>query len=146
MKNATSPVVTMGNSSPAHIVISVIDGEAYDLFTNRIRQDLLPHDIQIQMMDWPHGWSYYEGDGRWIELPAQSSSRRQGFLSNRIYRARPAPKVTEHVLWWAAGDAAGRQKAAYDTHKITIHHTGDTLPYEVFTSPSGATITVEKAE
>ena len=129
-----------------HIIVSAIDGETYDLTKNRIQLDLLPADVQEAMMSWPHGWLFYDEGGLWFELPARSSSRRQGFLSSRIYRARPAPKVTEHVLWWEPMRDFTTARWDEHTHKITIRHTGDTLPYEVFTAPSGATITVEKAE
>jgi len=130
-----------------NIITSAFDGETYDLTKNSIRWDLLPVDVQEAIMSWPHGWSRYEGDGRWVELPAQPSSRRQGFLSSRIYRARPAPKVTEHVLCWRLGDAAaGSVREERDTHKITIHHIGNTLPFGTYPGPDGATITMEEAK
>lgn len=132
----TEPMTT-----PPNIITSAIDGETYDLFTNRIRWDLLPKDVQESFEAWPHGLLvWFTGLRRWGDL-----EMKVGVYITDVYRAKPAPKVTEHVLWWDPLRYASIAQWDFHTHKITMTHTGDTLPFEVFTAPSGATITVEKA-
>jgi hypothetical protein len=127
-------------TNPPHIFTSAIDGETYDLTKNRIRWDLLPADVQEALGIWPHGFLYWWA-GKWHEV---DDIRR---ADDGIYRARPAPKVTEHVLWWRLGyEDTYPRKRHKDTHRLTIRHTGDTMPYGTYTGPDGATITVEKAE
>jgi hypothetical protein len=101
-----------------HIIQSA-DGQTYDLTTNRIAFGLLPKDVQDAMKAWPHGWEIYylEWDICWPK-PA--------WLQASTYRARPAPKVTEYVLYWEVckGMAASTWKGNYDTHRILIRDDG----------------------
>jgi hypothetical protein len=128
-------------TNPPHIIQSAIDGETYDLTKNRIRFDLLPADVQETLRTWPHGFLYW-WDKDWHEVDQIR------YVDDNVYRAKPAPapKTAEHVLWWHEGDDASFRKFPRDTHRLTIRHTGDTLPYGTYAGPDGATITVEKAE
>jgi hypothetical protein len=85
MTNATSPVVTMCETNAPHIITSAIDGETYNLFTNRIRWDLLPADVQDAFRLWPHGFLYW-WDGKWHEV---DDIRR---ADDGTYRVRPLPQ------------------------------------------------------
>ena len=128
-----------------HIITSA-NGRTYDLTALETPPCLLPNDVREALEAWPHGLtrlysSHLSGNPAWKDVPAICRISADA----AIHRARPAPKVTEHVLWWYGGRVS-LDRWSSDTHKITMTYTGDTLPYEVFTSPSGATITVEKAE
>jgi hypothetical protein len=138
MTNATSPVVTMCETSSHHIITSA-NGRTYDLTALETPFGLLPEDVQEALRAWPHGWAYYTTCAGW-----ENTYPHWGKC--QTYRARPAPKVTEHVLWWCARSDATTYIGDCDTHKITMTHTGDTLPFGTYTGPDGATITVEKAE
>jgi hypothetical protein len=72
-----------------HIIQSK-DGQTYDLTTNRIAFGLLPKDVRKAMKAWPHGWEIFTR--KWEHWPDPS------WGSASTYRARPAPKVTEHVM------------------------------------------------
>ena len=128
------------NNAP-HIIASAVDGETYDLMTNRIRWDLLPADVQQAFRAWPHGLSVWT-DGLWFNVETMRS------IHDNTYRARPAPKATEHVLWWRLGyEGTYPRKRHKDTHKIIIRRTGDTLPFGTYKlEGSDATFTVEKAQ
>ena len=124
-----------------HIITSAIDGETYDLTKNRIQWDLLPKDVQDAFRSWRHGFKVYHSPN-WLNATENPS-----FYYELVYRARPAPKTTEHVLWWRAGAVAGSAQDCRDTHRLTIRHTGDTLPFGTYKlEGSDATFTVEKAE
>lgn len=113
MSNQTSPVVTMGDTAPPHIIHS----------TNGC-----PHDL---------------GDAvRAVCAAIDALSPADRELLRNIKFA-PAPKVTEHVLWWSAGEEASFRKYSHDTHSFTIRYTGDTLPAGTYTGPDGAVIVVE---
>jgi hypothetical protein len=100
-----------------HIIQSE-DGQTYDLTTNRIAFGLLPKDVQDAMKAWPHGWEIYYNFGEWKDWPKPAWS----FPST--YRAIPAPKVTEHVLFWKAGCSATPRHYLSDTHRIIIRDDG----------------------
>ena len=99
-------------------IIHSEDGQTYDLTTNRIAFGLLPKDVQDAMKAWPHGWEIYSGLGQWKDWPTPAWS----FPST--YRAIPAPKVTEYVLFWKAGYDATTYLVGYDTHRILIRDDG----------------------
>jgi len=138
MTNATSPVVTMCEPLAPNIITSA-DGRAYDLTALESPFGLLPEDVKEALRAWPHGRKIYHGS-HWPDCVDEPA-----FCKEYTYRARPAPRVTEHVLYWCVGGWAGYHRTPGDTHKITIRHTGDTLPLGTYTGPDGATITVEKA-
>jgi hypothetical protein len=125
-------------TNPPHIIQSA-NGRVYDLTALETPFGLLPEDVQAALKVWPHGLSIWI-EGLWRNVETMRSRH------DNVYRAKPAPKVTEHVLYWRAGTDVTRFIGHMDTHKITIRHTGDTLPYGTYTGPDGATITVEKAE
>jgi hypothetical protein len=104
-----------------HIIQSE-DGQTYDLTTNRIAFGLLPEDVQRAMNDWPHGWEMYDSSGQWDQWPTPLWS------FPATYRAIPAPKVTEHVLYWRDGMGAWpyrKDSDTYrDTHRITLRDDG----------------------
>jgi hypothetical protein len=134
MSNQTSPVVTMGDTNPPHIIRSV-NGREYDLMQNEIRNDLLPKDVLRAMREWPYGL-IRRRDGRW----ADDVFDQHGPMT---YRAKPAPKVTEHVLYWEFSGNASLESFPNDTHRLTIRHTGDTLLAGTYTGPDGARIVVD---
>ena len=101
-----------------HIIHSE-DGQTYDLTANRIPFGLLPEDVQDAMKAWPHGWEIFNGLKKWEHWPDPS------WGSASTYRARPAPKVTEHVLYWSAGYIAGKTKTSSDTHRIILRDDGN---------------------
>jgi len=122
---------------PPHIITSAIDGETPVLW-----RDMTPEQKGLLLLAHHNGEpieTWHPDDPIWEKVEPES-------FCGQAYRARPAPKVTEHVLWWLAGLVARKDRCRYDTHKITIRHTGDTLPFGTYTGPDGATITVEKAE
>jgi hypothetical protein len=102
-----------------HIIHST-DGQTYDLTTNRIPFGLLPDDVQEAMKAWPHGWEIFNGLGKWKHWPDPSWS-----VAN-TYRAIPAPKVTEYVLYWREEGHATTYfcNNPVDTHRITLRDDG----------------------
>ena len=126
-------------TNASHIIPSA-NGRTYDLTALETPFGLLPEDVQRALRAWEHGLEHWRADHWAAVLPATNPA------SSFTYRARPAPKATEHVLWWRAGHSTAHCGLSVGHHKITISYTGDTPPCEVFTAPSGATITVEKAE
>ena len=132
-------------TNPPHIITSA-NGRTYDLKALETPPCLLPSDVREALEAWPHGWtrlysSAFAGNPAWKDIERVSADA-------AIHRARPAPKVTEHVWYWRLGDtAAGSIRDERDTHKITIRHTGDTLPFGTYKlEGSDATFTVEKVE
>jgi hypothetical protein len=95
-----------------HIIYST-DGQTYDLTTNRIAFGLLPEDVQDAMKAWPHGWEIFN-HLRWEHWPAPS------WGSASTYRSIPAPKVSEHVLYWKDGHGSWPYRHDSDTHRITL--------------------------
>jgi len=100
-----------------HIIQSE-DGQTYDLTTNRIVFGLLPKDVQEAMKAWPHKWKMYDKYGVWRNRVTPA------WRSNGVYRATPAPKVVEHVLFWKAGLDATMSEHFIDTHRIIIRDDG----------------------
>jgi hypothetical protein len=100
-----------------HIIHSE-DGQTYNLTTNRIAFGLLPKGVQEAMKAWPHGWEMYDGLGQWKDWPTPAWS------PTSTYRATPAPKMVEHVLFWKAGLDATMSEHFIDTHRITIRDDG----------------------
>jgi hypothetical protein len=96
-----------------HIIHSA-DGQTYDLTTNRIPFGLLPKDVQEAMEAWLHGWEILNGFGLFENWPDPA------WNLTSTYRAIPAPKVTEHVLYWKARYSATHAQKPCDTHRITI--------------------------
>jgi hypothetical protein len=131
-------------TNPPHIIQSA-NGRTYDLTALETPFGLLPEDVREALEAWPHGWHRFHcvnGEYKW----QSSDNEILGMYPATSYRAKPAPKITEHVMWWASGNYAVLTKAPWHTHRLTIRHIGDTLPYGTYTGPDGATITVEKAE
>jgi len=122
-------------TNPPHIIQSAIDGETPILW-----QDMTPEQKGALLL------AHHEG--KEIERHYFDGWRSVKDIGYKgiAYRAKPAPKTTEHVLYWVRGSDATTFIGDKDTHRLTIRHTGDTLPYGTYTGPDGATITVEKAE
>jgi hypothetical protein len=100
-------------------IIHSEDGQTYDLTQNRITFGLLPKDVQEAMKAWPHGWEMYDGYGAWGNRIAP------GWASHATYRAVPALKVVEHVLYCREGGHALRLwPNPADTHRIIIRDDG----------------------
>jgi hypothetical protein len=118
----------------SHIIHST-NGRTYDLTQNEIRNDLLPNDVLQAIREWPHGLTRCVG-GEWLDDIFD-------LTGGLTYRAKPAPKVTEHVLYWVAGEEATPYQEFADTHKIILRHTSDTLPAGTYTGPDGAEIIVD---
>ena len=108
-----------------HIIHST-DGQTYDLTTNLIAFGLLPEDVQEAMKAWPHGWELFYDVGKWEPWTPT-------WTPLSTYRAIPAPKVTEHVLYWKGYYATTYRSDSY-THRIIIRDDGN----------GGMTATVEK--
>jgi hypothetical protein len=105
-------------------IIHSEDGQTYDLTKNRIAFGLLPRDVQDALSAWPHGIEMFiYGPDTWNrsrdEPPHELHS-----VSEFVYRARPAPDVKEHVLFWKAGEAATLVEDSTHTHRITIRDDG----------------------
>jgi hypothetical protein len=68
-----------------------------DLTENRIPHGLLDPDTRKRMEEGlGHGWTYFEWDiDEWVRLPEGD-----GFWSNMIYQAIPAPVGPERVTRW----------------------------------------------
>jgi hypothetical protein len=80
-----------------HIIQSE-DGQTYDLTTNRIAFGLLPKDVQDALSAWPHGIELFlYGPDKWIRSDSTPPYDLHS-VSEFVYRARPAPKGTEHVM------------------------------------------------
>jgi hypothetical protein len=128
-------------TNPPHILTSA-NGRIYDLTELETPFGLLPEDVRDALQAWPHGLLGLSANGlAWIEM--------NGFQGGVTYRAKPAPKVTEiKFLAHFCGPFLPYIAAEMSnpTHRLTIRHTGDTLPYGTYTGPDGATITVEKAQ
>jgi hypothetical protein len=99
-----------------HIIHSE-DGQTYDLTQNRITFGLLPKDVQEAMKAWPHGWEMFNGK-IWHSILDLA------WYFENTYRAIPAPRVVEHVLFWKAGVDATMSERNYDTHRIIIRDDG----------------------
>jgi hypothetical protein len=99
-----------------HIIHSE-DGQTYDLTQNRITFGLLPKDVQEAMKAWPHGWELFNGK-IWHSILDLA------WYFENTYRAIPAPRVVEHVLFWKAGVDATMSERNYDTHRIIIRDDG----------------------
>jgi len=141
MNNTISPVVTMCEPLAPNIITSA-DGRTYDLTALESPIALPPNDVVYALREWPHGFCFLASNGKWVDCCGAA-------CLETTYRAKPAPKVTEHVLHWCVerGGWAGYHKTPGDTHKITMTHTGDTLPFGTYKlEGSDATITVGKAE
>jgi hypothetical protein len=100
-----------------HIIHSE-DGQNYDLTTNRIAFGLLPKDVQEAMKAWPHGWKIFSGFGLFEDWPDSA------WYLTSTYRAVPAPKVKEYVLYWREGWCAYPDAGGADTHRIIIRDDG----------------------
>ena len=100
-----------------HIIHST-DGQTYDLTTNRIAFGLLPEDVQEAMKAWPHGWEIFNGLRKWEHWPDPL------WGSGSTYRAIPAPKVKEGMLYWRDGFGAWPYRQDNDTHRILIRDDG----------------------
>lgn len=122
--------------STNHIIHSS-DGDTYDLTTNRYTWFMLPEDVQKAMQDWPHGWKIAVTRDEWADISPS-------WGNYNIYRAKPAPRVTEHVLHWSAGEAALNVRYSDHTHRITIRYSDDTLPAGEYKGPDGAAFIVEE--
>ena len=101
-------------------IINSTDGQTYDLTKNRIAFGLLPKDVQDALSAWPHGIEMFiYGPDTWNrsrdEPPHELHS-----VSEFVYRARPAPDVKEHVLYWALGVAANYKQSSHHTHRIIL--------------------------
>jgi hypothetical protein len=106
-----------------HIIQSE-DGQTYDLTTNRIAFGLLPKDVQDALSVWPHGIELFVyGPDTWNRSDSTPPYDLHS-VSEFVYRARPAPKVTEYVLYWAAGYEGSRQETFSDTHRIILRDDG----------------------
>jgi hypothetical protein len=99
-----------------HIIQSE-DGQTYGLTQNRITFGLLPKDVQEAMKAWPHGWELFNGK-------IWHSTLDPAWYFENTYRAIPAPKVKEYVLYWLAGVDAITSERNYDTHRIIIRDDG----------------------
>jgi mRNA-degrading endonuclease RelE of RelBE toxin-antitoxin system len=126
-----------------HIITSA-NGRTYDLTALETPPALLPADVHKALEDWRHGLQRLHSSQ--FRLEPQWRDVDHIVADAAVYRAKPAPKTTEHVLWWRAGTDATTFIGDIDTHRLTIRHTGDTLPYGTYTGPDGATFTVEKAQ
>jgi hypothetical protein len=100
-----------------HIIHSA-DGQTYDLTTNIIAFGLLPKDVQDAMKAWPHGVEMYTCSGKWESWP------KPAWLQASTFRARPAPKVTEYVLYWRDRMGTWPYRQDNDTHRITLRDDG----------------------
>ena len=138
MTNATSPVVTMCEANAPHIIVSAIDGETPILW-----RDMTPEQKGALLLAHHNGEpieTWHPDDPVWEEVEPE-------WFCGQAYRVRPAPKTTEHVLWWEPTCDAVTSRWDDHTHKITIRHTGDTLPYGTYKlEGSDATFTAEKTE
>jgi hypothetical protein len=99
-----------------HIIQSE-DGQTYGLTQNRITFGLLPEDVQEAMKAWPHGWELFNGK-------IWHSTLDPAWYFENTYRAIPAPKVEEYVLFWKAGLDATMSEHFIDTHRIIIRDDG----------------------
>jgi hypothetical protein len=106
-----------------HIIHST-DGQTYDLTTNRIAFGLLPKDVQDALCVWPHGIELFlcgpDKWNRWESAPPYDLHS----VSEFVYRACLAPKVTEYVLYWREGYDATTYLVGYDTHRIIVRDDG----------------------
>ena len=106
-----------------HIIQSE-DGQTYDLTTNRIAFGLLPKDVQDALSVWPHGIELFlYGPDKWNRSDSTPPYDLHS-VSEFVYRACPAPKVTEHALYWMVGYNATTYLAGDDTHRILIRDDG----------------------
>jgi hypothetical protein len=100
-----------------HIIHSE-DGQTYDLTQNRITFGLLPKDVQEAMKAWPHGWEFFNGK-IWHSILDSA------WYFENTYRAKPAPKAGERVLYWGAKSFAATYRTQHDTtHRIIIRDDG----------------------
>lgn len=124
---------------PDHIIHST-NGRTYDLTALETPLALLPDDVSDALREWPHGLQRLHCSGEWKIADTIWSAE-------FTYRAKPAPKVTEHVLYWHEDHAALLLRGPYHTHKITLRYNTpdpfDTLPAGTYTGPDGAVIVVE---
>jgi len=106
-----------------HIIQSE-DGQTYDLTTNRIAFGLLPEDVQDALSAWPHGIEMFiYGPNTWSRTDGKPPYELHS-VGEFVYRARPAPKVTEYVLYWRDGFLQPRPRREDDTHRITLRDDG----------------------
>jgi hypothetical protein len=128
-----------------HIITSA-NGRTYDLTALETPFGLLPEAVKDALLAWPHGWEYFSIGGLW-ESPASGFP---AWYNHQSYRAKPAPKVTEiKFLAYFCGPFLPyiAAKMSNPTHKITIRHTGNTLPYGTYKlEGTDAAFIVEKAE
>jgi hypothetical protein len=101
--------------TPAHIIQSS-NGRVYDLTALEAPFGLLPEDVQNALKDWPHGCEIWRYHG-WSDINPSWST-------GCVYRAKPAPKVKEYVLYWHKDGNAKFKQWAEDTHRITIRDDG----------------------
>jgi hypothetical protein len=126
--------------TPAHIITSA-NGRTYDLTALETPFGLLPEDVQEALKDWPHDVIQYTDcvETGWRPHVMHKVS----YHPCVTYRACPAPKVIEHVLYWEPLCDAVTTQWDEHTHSLTIRHTGDTLPDGTYAGPDGAVIVVE---
>ena len=80
-----------------HIIQSE-DGQTYDLTTNRIAFGLLPKDVQDALSAWPHGVEMFiYGPDTWNRTDGKPPYELHS-VSEYVFRARFAPKGTEHEM------------------------------------------------
>ena len=93
------------------------NGRTYDLTALETPLALLPDDVLHALRTWPHGLLLLASSGEWVSCAGAA-------CIESTYRAKPAPKVTEHVLYWEPDWHASKGKCAHHTHKITIRDDG----------------------
>jgi len=88
-----------------------------DLTKNNTPCGLMDPGNLKAMKAWPHGWVCYHVNGKWIDCPEPSWSKRV------TYRAKPAPVVEKRTLYGNPSrpfDVYWSRPCAGDTHQLTF--------------------------